>query len=165
MPRESGASRIVGWAKALFPPCPPAHSKLQSYEKWWARRESAFTHPTSVSRTMTSARGHVQRKLTRICRGNACTSQLLEFCSLISTLQPQDASVKLLSITRHFLLCIRASVARQRYEPRRCVSLSRNVSQHPKILNAVSGFVLDCSACTGVQRLKRSKFSPVKLCG
>jgi hypothetical protein len=31
-------------------------------------------------------------------RGSACTSQLLEFCSLNNSLQPVDAIVKFLSI-------------------------------------------------------------------
>ena len=47
-------------------------------------------------------------KITRICRGSACTCQLLEFCNVINSRQPCTAFVNFLSITQLFLLCIPA---------------------------------------------------------
>src|ERR1700674_5715618 len=34
----------VGWAKAPFAPCPPTDIAIG--KRWWARRKSAFAHPT-----------------------------------------------------------------------------------------------------------------------
>ena len=85
-------------------------------------------------------------------RGSACTSQLLEFRSLNNKLQPQPVVVKRLSISQLFLLCIVRCFALLRYEPHLCVLLSRSVSLHPNILNASSGVVLGCWACTKLLR-------------
>src|ERR1700758_933831 len=58
MSRECGlASGIVGWAKRTMDSmvqrtrCKRAHHPACKCERWWARRERAFAHPTTTQTT------------------------------------------------------------------------------------------------------------------
>jgi hypothetical protein len=66
---------------------------------------SAALVAATVGRSLCPS-GGFQRMLRRICRGSACTCQLLKFYNVINSRQPCAAFVNFLSTNLHFLLCI-----------------------------------------------------------
>ena len=86
-------------------------------------------------------------------RGSACTPTASESPERYQQLCNHELLLSTFCLgLSFFLLCIVRCFALLRYEPHLCVLLSRSVSLHPNILNASSGFVLGCWACTKLLR-------------
>jgi len=78
-------------------------------------------------------------------------------------LQPQDASVKLLSISQLFLLCVRASVAPLRYELHRCVFVIPQCFVATQKFKCIVGLRLGLQGFTAARGFLRPGFSPGKI--
>jgi hypothetical protein len=72
----------------------------------------------------------------RICRGSACTCQLLKFCSVINSRQPCAAFVNFLPSTPLFLLCIVGCFALLRLRASLVRFAVPHCPQRPNNLNA-----------------------------
>jgi hypothetical protein len=99
----------------------------------------------------------------QLLRSNTCNCNGIEFCKLLQWVCSHELPLSSFCLGLSvFLLGHIVSRAPLRYEPRVCVSFSRSISEHPKIPNASSGFVLGCWASTGAVGRLRPSFSPVK---